>query len=99
MSKKFDFIDTKFIEKWEKNTGICIHLDIFPWKYLGWTDEKFLVEKIHFSHGPEIPEPHRRKLLVVVREQEKLLLEQHEYDQKTAKKAGKQPKYVQLELF
>jgi hypothetical protein len=99
MSKKFDFIDTKFIAKWEKATGIKIYLDIFPWKYLGWSDEEFLTKKIHFSHGPLIPKDHQRKLLGVVREQEKLLLEQHEHDTKREKAMGKPPKYKQLELF
>lgn len=99
MSNKFDFIDEKFITKWLKDTGIRIYLDIYPWKYLGWSDEKFLTEKIYFSHGSLIPKDHQRKLLSTLREQERLLLEQHEHNCKREKVMGKPQRYKQLELF
>ena len=95
----FGFIDQKFIKRWEKDTGIRIRLDGFPWKFLGYSDEQFLEEKIHFTHGPLIPKKHQLTLLACLREQEKLLLEKHEHNTKRETVMGKQPKYVQLELW
>ena len=96
---KFDFLTPEFIKAHEKATGIRVIPDIFPWKYLGVTDAAFMADKIRFSHGPVIPEPHKLVLLGVVRQQEKELMERREYVKKREKKMGAPPKYKQLELF
>ena len=96
---KFNFLTPEFIAAHKKATGICVILDIFPWKYLGCTDEEFMADKICFSHGPVIPEKQKHVLLGLVRQQEKELLEQHNYITKREKAIGKPEKQIQLELF
>jgi len=95
----FDFLTPEFIAAHKKATGICVIPDIFPWKYLGCTDEEFMADKICFSHGPVIPEKHKHVLLGLVRQQEKELLERRDYMVSREKVMGKPEKQIQLELF
>ena len=96
---RFDFLTPEFIKAHAKATGIRVIPDIFPWKYLGYTDEAFMADKICFSHGPVIPDEHKLTLLGVVRQQEKELMERHDYMAKREKVMGKPSKNIQLELF
>jgi len=75
----FDFLTPEFIKKHCVPCGITCKLAVFPWKYLGWSDEAFMEQEMHFAHGPVIPKDHQSKLLGVVRTQEKLLIERHKY--------------------
>ena len=99
MDSKFDFLTPDFIAGHEKATGIRIKPHIFPWKYLGCSDEAFLETKMTFSHGPVIPKAHKRKLLECIRNEEKVMLDRRNFTKKREKVMGKQPKYVQLELW
>ena len=96
---KFDFLTPEFIKAHEKATGIRVIPDIFPWKYLGCTDAAFMENKMKFSHGPVIPDEHKRVLLGVVRQQEEELTERHNHTVKREKVMGKPSKNIQLELF
>lgn len=96
---RFDFLTPEFIKAHHKATGIRVIPDIFPWKYLGFTDAGFMADKICFSHGPVIPDEHKRTLLGVVRQQEKELTERHDYLARREKTMGKPSKNIQLELF
>jgi len=95
MSKKFNFIDTKFIAAHFRATTIKVIPHIFPWKWMGCTDAEFMGTKMNYSHGPEIPEDKKTTLLGVVRQQEKELTERRD------KATGSKPrsKQVQLELW
>lgn len=97
--KRFDFLTPDFIKAHEKATGIHVIPDIFPWKYLGFTDADFMETKVNFSNGSVIPDKHKLILLGVVRQQEKELMEQRDYIAGREKVMGKPPKYIQLELF
>lgn len=99
MTIKFDFLTPEFIKAHQKATGIHIIPDIFPWKWMGCTDAEFMETKVNFSHGPVIPEEHKRILLGVVRQQEKELTEQRDHEIKREKVMGKPSKQIQLELF
>jgi hypothetical protein len=89
----------KFCKSVEKVTGIKLIPHIFPWRYMGCTDEEFLGTEMKFSHGPVIPEEHKVKMLKCVREQEEIVHERLNFVKKREKVMGKPPKYVQLELF
>lgn len=52
-------------------------LDVFPWKYLGMTDEEFMAEELHFAHGPVVPKKQQRILLGVVRAEEESISERY----------------------
>ena len=95
----FDFLTPEFIKAHEKATGIRVIPDIFPWKFLGFTDADFMATKVNYSHGPVIPAKHKLALLGVVRQQEKELIERRDYIAGREKVMGKPPKYIQLELF
>lgn len=95
----FDFLTPEFIKAHERATGIRVIPDIFPWKYLGYSDEEFVAEKIHYSHGPVIPAKQQLTLLGVVRQQEKELMERRDYLAGREKAMGKPKKQIQLELF
>jgi hypothetical protein len=95
----FDFLTPEFIKAHEKATGIKIIPEIFPWKFLGFTDADFMATKVNFSHGPVIPDKHKFVLLGVVRQQEQELMEQHDYITRREKVMGKPSKQIQLELF
>lgn len=96
MTSEFEqFITEKFIAAHLKATGIKIIPTIFPFKWLGCIDEEFMGTEMKFSHGPVIPDDHKKMLLACVRQQEKELMEQH----KRETVMGKVPKYVQLELW
>lgn len=99
MTDKFNFLTPEFIKAHHKATGIKIIPDIFPWKWLDCTDADFMAVKMKFSHGPVIPDEHKRTLLGVIRQQEKELMEQHDYMKKREKTMGKPEKQIQLELF
>lgn len=96
---RFDFLTPEFIAAHAKATGIKVILDIFPWRFLGCTDADFMETKMNFSHGPAIPDKHKHVLLGVVRQQEKELMERHDYMAKREKVMGKPSKNIQLELF
>jgi len=92
----FDFLTPEFVAECNKR-GVQCRLDIFPWKYLGWSDEDFMAVELRFTDGTVIPKSHQEKLLRVVRAQEKKLIERWEFVQKhdaVMPKFGKQ-----LELF
>ena len=100
----FDFLTPEFIKKHCKPCGLPCKLSIFPWKYLGWTDDEFMADEIRFAHGGAVPKSHQAKLLGVVRAQETLLIERYEYI--TARDAALEPIHEanspqgdQLELF
>ena len=99
MSKEYRFIDAKFIAAHEKATQIRVIPHIFPWKWLGCTDQEFMQAEMHYSHGPLISDKQKVNLLACVRQQEEELMERHNFVAKREKVMGKQPKYVQLELF
>lgn len=101
---KFDFLTPEFLKNHQKTLGVKVDLSIFPWKYLGVTDEEFMAEEIKFAHGGVVPKDHQKKLLGVVRAQEQQLLERHEYTvsrdaalRPVHKKSS--PQGEQLELF
>jgi len=102
MGTKFD---SEFIKQYCRSVGIRCNLDIFPWKYLGWTDDAFMAETLRFAHGGVVPKNHQRHLLGIVRDQEKVLIERHEFV--TARKRALNTKRLrnlapagkQLELF
>lgn len=75
----FDFLTPEFIRKECKPLHIKCNREIFPWKYLGWSDVDFVAEDLHFSHGPAIPVKQKRILLGVIREEEQKLLAIHKY--------------------
>lgn len=101
---KFDFLTPEFVKRHCIPCGIRCNRAVFPWKYLGWTDEAFMAEEIRFAHGGIVPKEYQATLLGVVRAQEKQLIERHEYV--TARDAAlkpihetKSPQGEQLELF
>jgi len=103
-ASKFDFLTPEFIWKHRKAIGTTVKLTVFPWKYLGWTDEAFMAEEIRFAHGGIVPKDYQRILLGVVRAQERQLTERHHY--LTTRDAALRPVHEkaspqgkQLELF
>lgn len=95
----FDFLTPDFIKAHKKATGARIILQIFPWKYLGWSDTEFMANEMYFSHGPVIPDEQKRILLVYVRIEEEKLLVIHKFVTDRERVMGPAPKYTQLELF
>jgi len=96
---RFDFLTPEFVTACN-SCGIQCHLDVFPWKYLGWTDEDFMGVELHFTDGTVIPKDHQQKLLRVVRASEKQLEERWAFVQKRDAKKTKQLKFgKQLEMF
>ncbi len=96
MTSEFEqFITEKFIEAHFKTTGIKVIPTIFPWLWMGCTDEEFITKKMNYSSGPPIPEEKKIILLGVVRQQETVLRERRD------KVIGSKPKskQVQLELW
>jgi hypothetical protein len=96
---RFDFLTPDFIKRHCVPVGIRVDRDIYPWKYLGWSDAEFMQNEMHFSHGPVIPDKQKLLLLGVVREEEKKLLEIHAFVTERERVMGPAPKYTQLELF
>ncbi len=96
---RFDFLTPDFIKKHCKPVGIQLRLDVFPWKYLGWSAEEFMAELLRFPHGQLIQEPYKWHLLGVVRIEEQRLLEIHKFVTDRERVMGPAPKYTQLELF
>ena len=88
-----NLLTEKFITAHEKATTIRVIPHIFPWKWMGCTDEEFLTKKTHFINGSVIPEEHKIKLLACIRGQEEELRARRD------KVKGKAPKQVQLELW
>ena len=82
----------KQMKAYERTTGIELIPHIFPWKWLGCTDNAFMEPEMKFSDGKVIPEDHKLKMLKCIREQEEIL-------RNCGPKPKKQPKYIQLELF
>lgn len=99
MTSEFDFLTEKFIKAHLKATGIKIIPTIFPWKWVGCTDEAFMDTEIKFSHGQVIPEEHKRKLLACIRQQETELRARRDHVKRRETVMGSFPKQVQLELF
>ncbi len=91
------FITEKFIKAHEKATAIRVIPHIFPWLWLGCTDDEFMSKKMNYSSGPPIPEDKKVILLGVVRQQETILKERR--DKVTGSKPKPKSKYVQLELW
>jgi len=101
---KFDFLTPEFVKRHCVPAGIACNRDVFPWKYLGWTEEEFMEVELKFAHGGTVPKEHQKKLYGVVTAQEQQLIERHEYV--TARDAAlkpiheaKSPQGEQLELF
>lgn len=100
MTSEFkQFLTEKFIKAHFKATGIKVIPTIFPFCWLGCTDEEFMSTKLNYSHGPVIPEDKQVALLGVVRQQETELREQRDHVKRRETVMGKQPKYIQLELW
>jgi len=76
---RFDFLTPEFISKHCRPCGLNVNMDVFPWKYMGMTDQEFMDETLHYAHGPEIPKNHQRALLGVVRASEEIILERKEF--------------------
>lgn len=96
---KFDFLTPEFVAACNK-CGVQCHLDVFPWKYLGWSDEDFMAVELHFTDGTVIPKSHQEKLLRVVRAQEQVLKDRWAYVQKRDAVMPKRLKFgKQLEMF
>lgn len=94
-----DFLTPEFVEDCNR-CGIRCNLNVFPWRYLGWSDEDFMNETLRFSDGKVIPKVFQKKLIAVIRTQERTLIERWEYVQKRDKAMPKQSKFgKQLELF
>lgn len=94
----FTFLTPDFVKSCNA-CGVPCNLDVFPWKYLGWTDDDFMAEELKFTDGHVIPKD-QKKLLRVVRAQEQVLTERWEFVQKRDAVMPKQPKFgKQLELF
>jgi len=95
----FDFLTSDFIKRHCVTVGIRVDRSIYPWRYLGWSDDDFMANPMRFAHGPLIPDKQKRLLLGVVREEERKLLEIHKFVTKREEVMGPPPKYTQLELF
>lgn len=98
---KFDFLTPEFIKKHCKPVGMGVNMSVFPWKYMGMSDDEFMDVELHYAHGPVIPKDHQRKLLGVVRASEVQVLERKGYlDDKEKALEPVQVKFgKQLELF
>lgn len=59
----------------------------------------FMAEDMHYDHGPAIPGKQQRRLLGVMRAEEKKLLEINKFVTDRERVMGPAPKYKQLELF
>ena len=95
MTSEFEQLLTeKFIAAHFKATAIKVIPTIFPWRWMGCTDEEFMAKKMNYSSGPPIPEDKKIILLGVVRQQETVLKERR--DKSKPKPKSKQ---VQLELW
>lgn len=100
MTSEFEqFITEKFIKAHFKATGIKVIPHIYPFKWLGCTDDEFMSEKLNYSHGPAIPEDKKVSLLGVVRQQETELRARRDHVKKRETVMGSFPKQVQLELW
>jgi hypothetical protein len=97
MTDEFNFLTEKFIAAHFKATAIKVIPTIFPWRWMGCTDEEFMSTKLNYSSGPPLPEDKRRILLGVVRQQETVLKERR--DKVTGSKPKPKSKQVQLELW
>jgi hypothetical protein len=95
----FDFLTPDFIHKHCVPVGIKVDRDVYPWKYLGWSDTDFMEHEMHFAHGPVIQAEQKTQLLGVVRMEEEKLLEIHKFVTDRERVMGPAPKYIQLELF
>ena len=96
---RFDFLTPSFIKKHCKPCGLRVDRDIYPWKYLGWSDEDFMANEMRFANQLVIPDDHKLTLLGVVRVEEEKLLAIHKFVTDREAVMGKPPKYIQLELF
>jgi hypothetical protein len=92
--KKLEFLTPEFIESCNA-CGIPCDLSIFPWKYLGYSDEEFMALELWFEGGHVIPKEHQQKLLGVVRAQERQLRRRFELTRKRKPYSTKN----QLEMF
>ena len=99
MTSEFSFLTPEFIRAHHKTTGIKVIPTIFPWRWLGCTDNEFMEAKMKFSHGPMIPDEHKRVLLGVIRQQETELKQRQDYVKQRETAMGPIPKQVQLELW
>ncbi len=99
MTSEFNFLTEKFIAAHFKATTIKVIPHIFPWKWMGCTDDEFMETKMNYSHGPEIPEDKKIILLGVVRQQETELRQRRDFVSKRETVMGSFPKQVQLELW
>lgn len=93
---EFDFLTPEFVADCNR-CGIACHLDMFPWKYLDVTDDEFMAIKMNFIGGYVVPKEYQRKLLGVIRAQERLLKKRFLFVQKRNK--TKIPTGEQLEMF
>lgn len=98
---RFDFLTPEFIKKHCRPVGIKVRREVFPWRYLGMTDDEFMAEAedLHYGHGPAIPGKQQRSLLGIVRIEEEKLLEIHKFVTDRERVMGPAPVYKQLELF
>lgn len=96
---RFDFLTPEFIRKHCRPVGIKVRRDIYPWRYLGYSDADFMAAEMRYAHGPVIPDEQKRILLGVVRIEEQKLLEIHKFVTERERVMGPAPKYTQLELF
>lgn len=101
---KFDFLTPEFIKRHCIPAGVQCRRDVFPWKYLGWTDREFMATTLRFAHGGAVPRNHQVKLLGVIRAQEQLLIERHAYVTRRDRALrpvheANSPQGEQLELF
>ena len=92
---KFDFLTSDFIEQHCKH----VRLDVYPWKYLGWSDTAFMAEEIRLKGGPILRPPAKRTLLGVIRIEEENLLDLHKFVTDRERVMGPFPEQTQLELF
>jgi len=105
MRTKLDFLTPELIKQHCRDSRLKYDPNVFPWKYLGWSDEDFMAVDMKFAHGGTVPKDHQRRLLGIVRAQEKLLKERYDFVTErrralnTRKLQNLAPRGKQLEMF